>query len=125
MKLGLTYPNKIAPLLLSAATRRAAPKQRGRLRWFFTRQLRTRDQAGKPDRIGVLQISVDGSDDDAGLDRDQVNAHERDPHPGVNDDPFVQDAIENIDKAGSAGYTLNGPRSAPTPLYAPSERGIL
>src|ERR1043166_2140969 len=59
------------------------------------------------DGLGVLQVGVNRGDDDARLDRDQVNADERDANPRVNDDAFVQHAVEHVYQTGSAGRSLN------------------
>src|SRR5579864_3935355 len=46
----------------------------GDLRFFDDRaQLGTRNQAHHADSVGVLQISINRGDDDAGLDSDQIN----------------------------------------------------
>src|SRR5947209_3157294 len=50
---------------------------------------------------------VNGGDDDARLDRDQVNADQRDANPRVNDDAFIQHAVEHVYQTGSAGCSLN------------------
>ena len=69
---------------------------------------RTRRRRDLADRFGVLQIRVDRGDDDARLDRDEVDAHQRDADPGIDDDAFVQDAIENVDETCSTCCSFNG-----------------
>jgi hypothetical protein len=55
------------------------------------------DDAYQADGIGVLQVSIDGRDYNARLNRDQVNTDEGDTYPRVNNDAFVQYTIENVD----------------------------
>src|SRR5581483_5696750 len=69
-------------------------------------QLRSRHEAGHADCLGVFQISVNGGDDDARFHRDQVNADQRNSDPGINDDAFVQHAVENVNETSSARYSL-------------------
>jgi hypothetical protein len=54
------------------------------------------------DRLGVLEVGVDRGHDDARLDRQEVDADERDANPGIDDDAFVQHSIENIDETRTA-----------------------
>ena len=54
------------------------------------------------DGRGVLQVGGDRGDDDAGLDRHEIDAHERQPHPGVDDDALVENAIEHVDDVAGA-----------------------
>src|SRR5690242_11409371 len=51
--------------------------------------------------FGVAEVGVDRRHDDASFDRDEVDAHERDPDPGVDDDALVEDPVEDIDEAGA------------------------
>jgi hypothetical protein len=60
-------------------------------------ELRPRHKANKSDRIGIFQIGVNGGDDYARFDGNQINSDQGDTNPGINDDSFVQYAIENID----------------------------
>src|SRR5947208_3035918 len=68
---------------------------------------RARDRGRQADGLRVLQVGVYGGDDDASLDRDQVNADERDANPRVYDDALVQHAVEHVYQTGSAGCSLN------------------
>jgi hypothetical protein len=68
----------------------------------------TRCRCRCSDRVGVLQVGVDRGDDDADFDGDEVDPDKRHTHPCVDDNPLVEDAIKHVDKAGSAGRTLNG-----------------
>src|SRR5581483_4366099 len=65
------------------------------------------DRRGDAHRLGVPQVGVDRGDDDAGFDGDQVDADERDAYPGVDDDAFVEDAVEDVDEARAAGCSFN------------------
>ena len=67
----------------------------------------------------LTYVSID--DDDTRLDRDEVDADERHTHPRVDHDSFVEDAIENVDEACSAGSAFNAhvrlPGSEAAPLH--------
>src|SRR5690348_9460990 len=75
----------------------AACRLNGQFRFRAGAKLWSRNQAGKTNGIGVLQIRVDGCHHDACFNRDQVNADEGDAHPGVNNDALVQYSVEDID----------------------------
>ena len=62
---------------------------------------------GVSDCFGIAEIGVDRRDNDTRFNGKQVNANERDAHPGVDDDAFVEDAVEHIDQTGAAGCTLH------------------
>ena len=53
-------------------------------------------------RLGVLEVRVDRCDHDACFNGDQVDANERDPDPGVDDDTFIQDPVEYVDQTAAA-----------------------
>src|SRR2546422_19591 len=55
----------------------------------------------------VLQVSGDRGDDDAGVDRHEIDACQRQPHPGIDDDALVENAIEHVDEAVRTGGTLD------------------
>src|SRR5207245_8579696 len=59
------------------------------------------------ERVGVLEIGLDGRDHDPSFDMDKVDAHERHPAPAVNDHAFVQDAVQNFDEAAAPGTALD------------------
>ena len=61
----------------------------------------------------MCEVCRNRGDDDAGLDRNQVDANEGQAYPRVDDDPLVEDAIENIDLASGAGGALDGHRQIP------------
>src|SRR5215510_1429460 len=65
------------------------------------------------DGLGVLQIRVDRGNDNARFNGDQVDAHEGHPDPGVDDDPLVEDPIEDIDQTATAGSPFNCHRITP------------
>jgi hypothetical protein len=50
-------------------------------------------------RRSVPDVGLDRGDDDAGLESNEVNAGERDPHPCLDHDALVEDTIEDIDRA--------------------------
>jgi len=52
------------------------------------------------------QVRFDGGDDDSCVDRDEINAGQRHAQPGVDDDPFVEHAVEEFDHAALGGETL-------------------
>ena len=60
------------------------------------------------DRFGVFQVRVDGRDDDACLDGDQVDTDQRDTDPCVDDDPFVENSVEDVNKTCAACGSFNG-----------------
>jgi len=47
-------------------------------------------------RFGVFEIRIDGGDDYARFDCDQVDTHERDSHPRVDYDALVENSIKNV-----------------------------
>ena len=57
--------------------------------------------------VGMFEICLDRRDDDARLDGHQVDAHQRDAHPCVDDDAFVEHAVEDIDEVPAAGRRVN------------------
>src|SRR2546423_3097453 len=69
----------------------------------------TRTRSGKrhANRFRVLEISLDGRDDDTRFDCHEVDTYEGDSNPCVDDDAFVEYAIENIDKRAAARGTFN------------------
>src|SRR5581483_2215174 len=75
----------------------------GRWRLYF-RELRPRNQSDQTHGIGIFKVSVNGGDHNPSLHRDQVNADQRNPDPGVNDDAFVQYPVKNIDQARTTRY---------------------
>ena len=58
------------------------------------------------DGLRMAQVAVNRCDDDPGIDRDQVDADDRQTHPGIDDDPLVENVIEHIDDAGARRATL-------------------
>src|SRR5438034_2980008 len=52
------------------------------------------------DRFGVLQVRVDRRHHHARFHGDEIDADQRDTHPGVDDDALVEHAIENVDETG-------------------------
>src|SRR3982074_3457062 len=63
---------------------------------------------GETHRFGVFEIRVDRCDDDARLDRHNVDPDQGDAHPRVDDNTLIENAIENIDKRATARGTFNG-----------------
>ena len=51
------------------------------------------------ERVRVLQIGLDRSDDHPGIDADEIDAGNGHAAPAVDDDPFVEHSIEHIDEA--------------------------
>jgi hypothetical protein len=60
-------------------------------------QRRAGNQTCETDSVSILEVSINGRDDYAGLYRNQVNADQRNADPGINDDAFVEYSIKNID----------------------------
>jgi len=60
-------------------------------------QRRAGNQTCKTDSVSVLEVSINGRHDNAGFNRDQVYADERNADPGINDDTFVEYSIQNVD----------------------------
>jgi len=50
----------------------------------------------------MLEIGFDGRDDNPCLHRDHFKPGDRHTHPCVNDDPLVQDAVEDVNEGGAA-----------------------
>jgi len=51
----------------------------------------------------IPEISVDGSDHNARVDCEQIDATERKAKPGINDDTLVEDAVKDIDEVRTEG----------------------
>src|SRR5439155_9092281 len=49
-----------------------------------------------------------GGHDHGRFDGDQIDADQRHAEPGIDDDAFVQDAVENVDETCAAGGPFNG-----------------
>lgn len=86
------------PLLLGCTTVEVARLQSGE-------PLRGRRRSGgrQANAFGVLQIRLDGRHDDARLNRNKLDANQRDPGKGVDDDSLVENAVHNLSQ--SAGIT--------------------
>src|SRR2546421_2692989 len=54
-----------------------------------------------PQRLGVMEIRIEGRDHHARFDRNHVNARKRHPRPGVDHDTLVEHAVEHIDETRS------------------------
>src|SRR5207237_5330208 len=65
-------------------------------------ECRTSRRSHEAESIGVPEIRVDGGDDDPRFDCHEVDADERDPDPGIDDDALVENAVEDVDEARSA-----------------------
>lgn len=57
-------------------------------------------------RLRVLQPCIDAGDDDARFHGDQVDADQRYTGPDVDDDAFVQDAVDDFSQTGGVGTLL-------------------
>lgn len=65
------------------------------------------DAGGAPQGFSVIDVRLNGGHNHAGINCDQVKAGELEAYPGVNDDAFVQYAIQDIKKAGAAGLVFD------------------
>src|SRR5207302_2907194 len=70
-----------------------------------TGELRLR-QVEPVDGLGEAQVGVDARDDDAGVDRDELDADDRDPDVGVDDEALVEDQVDDVRKAARARGAL-------------------
>ena len=66
------------------------------------------NRRGDSQRLGVTQVRIDGSDHDAGLNRDQIDSYQGDPDPCIDDDALVEDAVKDVDETGAAWGSFNG-----------------
>src|SRR5690242_8782498 len=85
----------------------AATESSGCNRGLRKEYFRQRSVAAVLQRFGVVEIGLYGSHDNAGINGDQVKAHQLEPYPGINHDAFVQYPIEYIEKSGAAGLTFD------------------
>src|SRR5579864_4088579 len=72
---------------------------------------RLRHRGDLADRFRILQVCVDRRDDDPRLDGDEIDAHQRNTNPGIDHDPLVEHAIEDIDETSTACCTFNRHRT--------------
>lgn len=59
---------------------------------------RRRNQAASSQRLRMIEVSFEGSDHDTGLNPDEVNSHQTNTDPGVNNYSLVQDSIKDVDE---------------------------
>src|SRR5438552_3650510 len=95
------------PTALSASTRRLELGSECRIlgcELFVRFALDGRPRRGRrgADGFRVLQVGIDGGHDDAGFNGDEVDAYEGNPHPRVDDDALVEDAVKNVNKTAAA-----------------------
>ena len=72
----------------------------GRERDRLLRGARCGGERREPDRFRVAEVRVDGRDDDARFDGEDLDADDRDAHPGVDHDPLLEDHVEHFGEAG-------------------------
>src|SRR5437588_10248399 len=70
-----------------------------------TGELRLR-QVEPVDGLGEAQVGVDARDDDAGVDRDELDADDRDPDVGVDDEALVEDQVDDVGEPARAWGAL-------------------
>ena len=61
----------------------------------------------------MIEVSFEGSDYNTGLNPDEVNSHQTNTDPGVNNYSLVQDSIKDVDEV-----TPTFSRFTPLPLTA-------
>src|SRR5690349_10755907 len=59
-----------------------------------------RPRLDRRQRLGVPEIGRDRRDHDPSFNGQKIDADERYAHPRIDDDPFVEHAIEHVDDAG-------------------------
>jgi hypothetical protein len=59
------------------------------------------------DSVGVLQGRLNGRNDHSRFYFNQSDTNDGDAHPRVNDNPFVEHAVQNVDQAGARWGTLD------------------
>src|SRR6185437_8465625 len=69
----------------------------------------TRPRAGSREThcFRVLEICIDGRDDDARFNSHEVNTDQRDTDPGIDDDTLVEHSVEDVDEGTATGRTLD------------------
>jgi hypothetical protein len=63
---------------------------------------------GQTDRLSVLQVSLDGRDDDSRFNGEDLDADQGNPHPGVDDHTLVEDPINDFNQAGRTNRFFYG-----------------
>jgi hypothetical protein len=53
-----------------------------------------------------VQVGVDAGDDDAGVDRDELDADDGDPDVGVDHQAFVEDQVDDVGEPARARCPL-------------------
>lgn len=48
------------------------------------------------DSLGVLEVCLHRSDDDARLNGEELDPYEGDTSPGINDDTLIEDAVDDL-----------------------------
>jgi hypothetical protein len=76
------------------------------VRWQF--RGRPRHGCDQAHGLGILQVGINGCNDHAGFNGDEIDADERHSNPGIDDDAFVEHSIQNVNEAGSPCCSLNG-----------------
>ena len=71
---------------------------------------RTRNLRNQGDRTCILQVRFDGGCENPCFYCQQVDSHQRNPHPCVNHDPFIEDTVENVDELGPANGAFKSHR---------------
>src|SRR5207248_3230660 len=66
-----------------------------------------RGERGKPDRLGVPQVGLDGRHDDTSFDCQDLDPHHRDSGPGIDHDTFVENHVEELSQATRTGRSLH------------------
>jgi hypothetical protein len=54
-------------------------------------------------RLGEAQVGVDTRDDDAGVDGQELDAHQRDAHVDIDDESLVEDRLDDVREPARRG----------------------
>src|SRR5438105_767713 len=56
--------------------------------------------------VAILQVSLNRGDDYPCLDGHQINPDDRDTHPRIDHDAFIEHSVENVDQTGACRWLL-------------------
>src|SRR4051812_12117174 len=66
-----------------------------------------RSELGQADRLGIPKVGLHGRHDDPSFDREDLDPDHRNPRPGIDDDAFVENDVQEFGQATRSGLSLH------------------